>query len=146
AMLLVPGYATGIFHGMPLGPVGSLLFTIAVAAAFFFRRRPMSQAAARAALVATLAIGALHLTLWAAAPRPGWLAAQYRSEQFEGAPEGSTEFSIPGATRIDRAIRFAGDFLPVYFLNEGSFNRGIRREVAFPDSIRWTGYAEPERP
>ena len=142
ALLLVPGYRTGVFHGVPHGAGGTVLFTIAIAAAFVFRRATISARFARAWTAAVVFLAVAHMALVILAPRPGWLSAQYRSDRFEGRPERSTEFSIPEATRVDREIHFADDFLPVYFLNEASFNRGIRREVTLPYSIRWTGHVQ----
>jgi len=143
AALVVPGYATGIFHGPPLGVIGCVLLTLAIAAACVCRRVTLPAGAARACIAAFAFVAVAHASLAVLAPRPGWLAAQYRNDRFDGPAEGSTEFSIPGATRIDRAIRFADDYLPVYFLNEAGFNEGIRREVARAYSVRWTGHVQP---
>jgi Dolichyl-phosphate-mannose-protein mannosyltransferase len=142
--LIAPGYSTALFHGVPLGVAGLIALTVVGFALFFFRQRTVSAEPARRLAFAIVALTVLKVTLALIAPRPGWLSQQYVNDRFEGPPQASTEFSIPGATRIDTRIDFVDDYLPVHFLNESHFNRGMRREVVFPLSIRWTGYIKPE--
>src|SRR5437660_553279 len=82
----------------------------------------------------SLAVESVVLAM--AAPRPGWLSQQYANERFQGPVQASTEFRIPGATRIDARIDFVDDYLPVHFLNDARYNEGMRREVTLPLSIR----------
>src|SRR6185369_2072224 len=91
------------------------------------------------ALFAALKV-ALAMT---ASPPARWVASYFANGEFAGEPRRSTDFPGLAATRIDRRIDFRDDYLPVYFLNEAGFNRGIRREVTEPVSVRWVGHAAP---
>jgi dolichyl-phosphate-mannose-protein mannosyltransferase len=143
-LLLAPGYPTALFHGMPLGPAGTVLLTVVVFAAGFCHRwiLPRRPAALLAGAVVTLIV--VKVALVYLAPSPGWLSVQYPNGQFADPVKTSTEFSIPAATRIDRRISFADDHLPVFFLNETDFNQEMRREVTRALSIRWTAFVQPE--
>jgi hypothetical protein len=143
-LLLAPGYPTALFHGAPLGAVGTVLLTIVVFATCFCRRWMIPGRAATLWTVALVALVVVKIALGQMAPRPGWLSVQYPNGSFSGQVKTSTEFSVPGGTRIDQRIAFADDHLPVFFLNETDFNQEMRREVTRALSIRWTGYVQPE--
>ncbi len=143
--LLAPGYPTALFHGLPLGVAGLIAFTVVLFALLFFRRTIVAATPARRLAIAIVSLTVVKVALALAAPRPGWLSQQYESDGFQGPAQASTEFGIPGATRIDARIEFADDYLPVHFLNDAHHNSGMRREVTIPLSIRWTGYIKPER-
>ena len=141
---LVPGYPMSLFNGVPLADAGLVACAVGSVALLFFWRATIAVVLAR-----RLTIGIVLLTLakvaLATAPRSGWLSQQYANERFQGPAQASAGSSLPGATRIDRRIDFAGHSLPVSFLNDSHDTRGTRREVALPLSIRWTGYIKPER-
>lgn len=142
AYVLVPGHPDAWFRGLPLGlwPLVALVVVVSTPALF-----PATSVlrVARAATIALLALAALKLTVAIAAPPVGWEGRYYASwnGRLDGAPRRSTEFPRLDATRIDRAIDFHDDYLPLYFLNEADFNRGMRREVTEPVACVWSGHA-----
>src|SRR5438093_1073956 len=142
---LAPGNSDSWFSGLPIG-----LWPMALASVLTFawcmarvgsRRPDLTRAAA--ALVVLVIVKVAAGTM---APASGWLGRYYANGRFAGEPRRSTEFvRLDGATRIDRAIDFHDDYLPLYFLNEADFNRGIRREVTEPVSVWWTGHLGTDR-
>jgi hypothetical protein len=77
----------------------------------------------------------------AATERHGWVARYFANDNWSGAPEWSSDFRMPDATRIDDRIAFKDDALPAHYLNDPAFNRGIRREVSEPMSVDWRAHA-----
>lgn len=140
ASLLAPGYPASVFRGVPLGAAGLVAFAVAMFVLVFFRRTTVPARAATWWTALVVTVTALKVLATIVAPRPGWVSQQYANDRFEPPVRNSLDFRIPGATRIDLAVDFIDDYLPAYYLNEGHFNAGIRREVTTPISIRWTGH------
>jgi hypothetical protein len=135
-----PGHADAWFHGVPLGlwPLVVLAFAGFACWASASDREPRQLTRAAAAL---LVLAALKTAAGVTPPATGWLGRYYANANFAGDPWRSTEFArLAGATRIDPAIDFRDDYLPLYFLNEADFNRGMRREVTEPVTVAWTGH------
>jgi len=145
ASLLAPGYPASVFRGVPLGAAGLVAFAVAMFVLVFFRRTRVPARAAGWWTALVVTVTALKVLATIVAPRPGWVSQQYANDRFEPPVRNSLDFRIPGATRIDLAVDFIDDFLPAYYLNEGHFNTGIRREVTTPISIRWTGHIAPKQ-
>ena len=138
AAFAAPGVSGAWFSGIPVGMV-PLAFLAALAFLCWIARRERTPHLARVS-IALCALAAVKIALWILAPQTGWIGQYYPNGSFAGQPRRSTEFPrLAGATRIDPAIDFRDDFLPVYFLNDSDFNWGIRREVAQPLAIRWSG-------
>jgi hypothetical protein len=141
--LAVPGHSDAWFSGLPVG-----LWTLALAAlfAFAYGRPRIARPTLTGATIAMAVLMIAKITVATVTPSIGWLARYYANGEFAGAPRRSTEFArLAGATRIDRAIDFHDDYLPLYFLNEADFNRGIRREVTEPVSVYWSGHVQAEQ-
>jgi hypothetical protein len=137
-----PGHPDAWFGGVPVG-----LWTLVILALMAFAwaqpriaRPNLTRATAALAILVVAKIGVAAL-----APPAGWLGSYYTNGDFAGQPRQSTDFPrMAGATRIDRAIDFHDDYLPLYFLNDADFNRGIRREVTEPISIAWIGHVQAD--
>lgn len=145
ASLLAPGHPASVFRGVPLGAAGLVAFAVAMFVLVFFRRTIVPARAAAWWTAVVVTVTALKVLATIVAPRPGWVSQQYANDRFEPPARNSLDFRIPGATRIDLAVDFIDDHLPAYYLNEGHFNTGIRREVTTPISIRWTGHIAPKQ-
>jgi hypothetical protein len=139
-----PGPRDEWFSGVPLGLWPFVVFAFVGFACWMSRDQPQPPVLGRAAIV-LLALTVLKVAAGAIAPPTGWVGKYYPNGAFAGEPRRSTEFPrLAGATRIDRAIDFRDDYLPLYFFNDGDFNRGIRREVTEPATIAWTGYTHTD--
>jgi hypothetical protein len=140
AYAVAPGHPLLPDAGVPIGFAAAVVLALSSFAVAFWWRTDVRDSAYRRAAYALWACAILKIAIGAAAPVEGWLGAYYANEDLQPPVRSSTEFDIPGATRIDRRIDFRDDRIPVYFLNEAGFNRGDRREVTEPYSIRWTGH------
>jgi hypothetical protein len=138
--LIAPGHPSVWFSGLPLdGPGLAALVVVGIVLALLrprviVRPRMFPLAAAAAALIVVKAAIAL------ATPVGGWKAEYFANTALQPPTRQSTDFPGYDGTRIDRELAFRDDTFPVYFFNENTFNRGIRREVSEPFSVRWTGY------
>jgi hypothetical protein len=145
AYLLLPGHPDSFFRGIPLGLGPLVVLTVGVFALMFFHGVPDPARGWTRFSVALACLCAIKLAAAVAAPTVGWIGRYYPNERFEGPYRRSTDFPHLDATRIDRAIEFRDDELPVYFFNEADFNREIRREVTMPVTVAWTGYVQASR-
>jgi hypothetical protein len=145
AYLLLPGHPDSFFKGIPLGLGPFVVLTVGVFAWMFFRGVPDRDRGWTRWSVALACLCAIKLAAALSAPPVGWIGRYYPNERFEGPYRRSTDFPHLDATRIDRAIEFRDDELPVYFFNEADFNRDIRREVTMPVTVAWTGYVQASR-
>ena len=144
--LLAPAPARAWFHGVPLGAWPLALAAVVGVAWGLSRKEDAAPRLQRAALCLA-ALAAVKVVLFLVTPTTGWLGRYYPNGEFRGAPRRSTEFArLVDATRVDGAIDFHDDYLPLYFLNEADFNRGIRREVTEPVSVWWSGVVTPDAP
>jgi len=140
----VPGHPDAWFSGVPVG-----VWTLALIAvlAFAWGRPHSERPRLTGAALITVVLLIAKIAVATMAPSTGWLGRYYANGEFAGAPRRSTEFArLAGATRIDRAIDFHDDYLPLYFLNDADFNRGMRREVTEPISVAWTGHTHSAEP
>ena len=140
--IVVPGHPDAWFGGLPVG-----LWTLVILAliAFAWGRPQTTRPNLTRAMAAIAILVVAKLIVAALAPATGWLGRYYANGDFTGEPRQSTEFArLAGATRIDRAIDFRDDYLPLYFLNEADFNRGMRREVTESVSVEWTGHVQAD--
>jgi hypothetical protein len=142
--VVAPGHAAAWFPGLPAGLTAFVVLALVVFAWAGAKNTSANLTPATAVLVIlTLA----KLAMAATAPSTGWLGRYYANGEFAGEPRRSTAFArLADATRIDPVIDFHDDLLPVYFLNEVDFNRGMRREVTEPVSIAWTGHVHTDTP
>jgi dolichyl-phosphate-mannose-protein mannosyltransferase len=123
----------------PLTPGQTAILAATLFAAILLRRtRVAGRTLAMYAVVAAVLLAA-RAAVTVAMPAGGWMASYYANESWSGAPQWSSDFPQLPATRIDQAIVFRDDTFPAYYLNDASFDRGIRREVSEPMSITWRG-------
>src|SRR5258708_9453379 len=145
---VVPGYPRGAVTGLPLGPAGTMAVSAIVIVAVVFRHARMRRSVVVAAAVAMAALLLGRIVTSAATERHGWVARYFANDNWSGAPEWSSDFRMPDATRIDDRIAFKDDTLPAHYLNDPAFNRGIRRQVSEPISVDLRAHASvaPHRP
>ncbi len=142
AYVFAPGHSGVPDHGAPIGPFAAAALALVLFAVAFWWRADVSRTKLTRIAMAMWACALLKVAIGIAAPTEGWLASQYANDTLRPPIRRSTEFHLPDATRIDRSIQFREDRFPVYFLNEADFNRGLRREVDEPFSIRWIGHID----
>ena len=142
--LALPGHPLAILPGLPLGPLG---VAVALAVGAWWIGLPGAPPRARVLLGAVAALVVVKVITSELAP-PYGLVAEYR---VDGAPnvEQSTEWRRADWTRIDHALRFAGDELPVHFFNDvRRFNYFRANEPGrdlLPFAVRWVGqFRAPE--
>lgn len=146
AYAVAPGHPDTFFHGIPLGLWPLAVVAIAVFACASLRDEVVVPDRWRLGVVALAALLVAKVVVAALAPTVGWQGWYFASDDFSGRVRRSTDFPRLDATRIDRALAFRDDYFPVYFLNEADFNRGIRREVTEPVTVRWVGHVAPLEP
>ncbi|MFN0070710.1 MAG: glycosyltransferase family 39 protein [Chloroflexota bacterium] len=127
---------------MPLHPSG-IIIALALPALIYGVGRWIPHRAALTAALVLIALTILKLGIAAAAPEYGLKASYFDNSRFNGRPERSSEFRLPDATRLDRAIDFGGDEFPVYFFNDSErfnyFGSGQPQRRQLPFSVLWTG-------
>jgi dolichyl-phosphate-mannose-protein mannosyltransferase len=140
AYLIAPGHPSVWFGGLPLdGPSLGVLVVVGVVLALIRPRRvERGQLSFLAAAAAALILVKAAIAM--ATPVGGWKAEYFANAVLQPPQRQSTDFPGFDGTRIDRELAFHDDTFPVFFFNENTFNRGIRREVSEPFSVRWTGY------
>jgi hypothetical protein len=142
--LLAPGHPDVILAGVPLGQTGAfLLVTLFVAWAW---TRDDAVTVAPSLIRALGIVIAVKFAIALVVPHSGWLAAYYANDQLTPPVRRSVDFSLPGATRIDRQVSFVDTEFPVHFFNESDFNRGFRREATEPFSVYWRGHIDAGAP
>jgi len=142
AYVFAPGHPGVPDHGAPIGPLAAAVLAPVLFAVAFWWRADVSRPKLTRIAIVIWVCALLKLAIGIAAPTEGWLASQYANDALQPPIRRSTEFNLLDATRIDRTIQFREDQFPVYFLNEADFNRGLRREVDEPFSIRWIGHID----
>jgi hypothetical protein len=145
AYFLLPGHPLLPFSGMPLNLEGTALVAAAVLIAVLgWRCRATTPRMLLAGVLILVAAAGARVAIGMAAPPAGWLAAYHANETGDGPSEWSSDFSLPGATRIDGAIDFRNDF-PAHYLNGLRFVSGVQREVAEPMFVQWSGHVVLDR-
>jgi hypothetical protein len=137
--LVMPGHAGAGLAGLPLDVSSTVVLCACIGALWWLGpRRLESRVTIAFAVVAAVVIGG-KCVVGATAPAEGWQAQYFANETYDPPARRSTDFLTLDATRVDRQLAFRDDLFPVFFFNENTFNRGVRREVEMPFSVRWTG-------
>jgi len=123
----------------PWTPAATATVTTALLACIILRHSRIRRQTLAAYAAAAAALLLTSTVIGLAAPAVGWIASYYANESWSGPPEWSSDFRGLAATRIDRQIAFRDDTFPAHYLNDASFDRGIRREVSEPMSVDWRG-------
>lgn len=134
------------FARIPLGPTRAAVVSAAIVLMIVFRRTPVSRPLFSVALAVMLGLAGARVAVALVASPVGWTARYYANDHWSGTPEWSSDFRRSGATRVDSGIAFKDDTFPAHYLNDYTFDRGIRREVSEPMSVEWTGYVVLDRP
>jgi hypothetical protein len=142
--LVAPGHPDVILSGVPLGQTGTFLL---IALLVFSTWTRDTAVPVRPSLIRALGIAAaLKVAMALVVPHSGWIASYYANDQLQPPLRKSTEFSIPGATRIDRQLSFVDTEFPVHFFNDDGFNFGVRREASEAFSVEWQGRVHARAP
>ncbi len=138
--LSVPGHPSAGFAGLPLDLSSIIVLAVVAIAAWSTTGVSIDRRVAIGCGVAAAIVIAVKAAIGLAAPVEGWRADYFANDALQPPARRSTDFRSLNATRIDRQLTFHDDTFPVYFFNENTFNRGIRREVSEPFSARWSGF------
>ncbi|MFN8524061.1 MAG: PA14 domain-containing protein [Chloroflexota bacterium] len=148
--LVVPSHGLGWLGGLPLDPPGLATFVAIGIASFALAgtalpQRPAYVLQALLVLEIVFRVGLSQIGLTYGLP--GWYFANGR---FQAPHERSTDFPRAEYTRRDGLLRFGGDEMPVYFLNDVvRFNltgAEADRRRTLPYSIRWDGWLQVPQP
>lgn len=143
ALLVTPSHPASALDGLPLKPIGTIV-ALALPALIFGLWRALPV---RLTMIGANALGGLivlKLGLALLSPEHGLQASYFDNSRLQGRPERSTEFSLAGATRLDRQLDFGGDEFPVYFFNDSErfnfYRSGSPQRRQLPFSVRWDGF------
>lgn len=141
AAFCLPTHPLAPLAGAPLGIVGGAVLVTILALAFALGDRRVPRGGVWVAVL--LALAGLRWLTGLAAPAYGFEARYWAEERPTRPPERSTESPMSGATRVDRAIQFAGAEFPVHFFNDQrrfNFYRPTdQARDTLPFSVSWRG-------
>src|SRR5690349_6289079 len=106
AYFVLPGHPDLPSHGIPLGPIGTVLVATIVVLAVVLRRVPLSRRTVDVGLTMVATAAVLRVLVGAGVPPSGWNARYFARADASGAPEWSSDFRRDDITRIDRTISF----------------------------------------
>ena len=137
--LLMPGPTQSLLGSWPLSPAGVVTLVAAAGLAWLARRGPARGGIQTGWMLLLFVLIAARALLSVTEAPSGWLASYYANDQWSGRPEWSSDFRFEDATRIDRSLSFTATGFPAHYLNGAAFDRGFRREVTEPMSVKWSG-------
>lgn len=151
--MVVPTKPIGFADGLPADHPLDLWIVFLLVGGFFIAPWSIDPPRVPRLALVLLAVGLLKLALATTSLPHGLVARYYANPDFQGPPEASIEYRLPGATRIDRTIDFAPvgfgwgvKPFPLWFFNDiqrfNFFKSGEPDRKRLPFSVRWDGFVK----
>jgi hypothetical protein len=150
-LIALPARPVGVADGLPADHPLDLWIVLVLVGGFFVLPWRIERHRAPRLALALLAVAIVKLALATTSLPHGLAARYYANAAFEGPPEASLEYRLPGATRLDPTIAFApvgfawkAKPFPLWFFNDSRRYNFYRPDEPdrdhLPFSVRWDGF------